>query len=625
MKVLAGIEIQKILSELASLKETYVSKIYQPKPTLLIIKLHSSKGNQFLKIISGKAIFRTQFKHETSRKIQSFCTTLRKTLHRAKLREIKQIGIDRIVELVFETKDKKYLLILELFSKGNFILCDSSKKILACASTQKWKDRQIKKGEIYKYPPLKENVLKTKSAITSELKKAKPKRIISAISSMGIGGDYAEEICLRKKINSSEELSEKNLKKVSEAISLFLKKIKDSSGYLIKEKDTLIDATLIKLKKYSKYKTLKAESFNNAVDSYFSTSIAIEKETEKSSKSQKKLKKIEKIISLQKKEKKKSEKKAKEFESNANLLYKHMSSLNHLFYLISKSSKDKIKNIENKETNGILIKNVNQKAKTLTLKIEGKTLSLSYLKSVGENANELYKKAKKLNSKIEKINEIILKSQEKLSNLDEKTELKKPKLKKQRKKQWFEKFHWFKTSGNLLAIGGKDASQNETLIKKHADSKDLVFHTELAGSPFFILKNGKEKAKPQDEKETAIAVASFSRAWKLGFGSTDVYRIFSEQVSKSAKAKEHLGKGAFMIYGKKKFFRNTELKLAIGKSNQTPMSGPVSAIKKHSQQAIILVPGKEKKSEIAKEISFKLKINIDEIMSILPSGDSKII
>ena len=36
-----------------------------------------------------------------------------------------------------------------------------------------------------------------------------------------------------------------------------------------------------------------------------------------------------------------------------------------------------------------------------------------------------------------------------------------------RKPHWFEKFNWFITSENLLVISGRDAQQNEILVKRY--------------------------------------------------------------------------------------------------------------------------------------------------------------
>ena len=58
-----------------------------------------------------------------------------------------------------------------------------------------------------------------------------------------------------------------------------------------------------------------------------------------------------------------------------------------------------------------------------------------------------------------------------------------------RKTFWFEKFSWFITSENYLCICGKDAHQNELIVKKYMSKGDLFMHCELHGAGVVILKN----------------------------------------------------------------------------------------------------------------------------------------
>lgn len=43
-----------------------------------------------------------------------------------------------------------------------------------------------------------------------------------------------------------------------------------------------------------------------------------------------------------------------------------------------------------------------------------------------------------------------------------------------RKPHWFEKFIWFISSENFLIVCGRDAQQNELLVKRHMDKGDVV-------------------------------------------------------------------------------------------------------------------------------------------------------
>ena len=52
---------------------------------------------------------------------------------------------------------------------------------------------------------------------------------------------------------------------------------------------------------------------------------------------------------------------------------------------------------------------------------------------------------------------------------------------------------------------------NEVLIKKHLEVNDLVFHTEMSGSPFFILKDGRSAGKSEIEEVAVLATSAYTR------------------------------------------------------------------------------------------------------------------
>ncbi|MBT3813972.1 DUF814 domain-containing protein, partial [Candidatus Woesearchaeota archaeon] len=178
-------------------------------------------------------------------------------------------------------------------------------------------------------------------------------------------------------------------------------------------------------------------------------------------------------------------------------------------------------------------------------------IEIDLTKSVDENAGTYFNLAKKAKKKIEGAKKAVEVSKKKLEKLqkdeDKFMEVETKKLeKKERKKEWYEKFHWFVSSEDFLCVGGKDATSNEIIVKKHTDKDDLVFHTEMAGSPFFIVKNG-QSAKEETINEAAQATGVYSRAWKLGHTTADVFYVKPEQVSKEAQSGEYMSKGSFMV------------------------------------------------------------------------------
>ena len=73
------------------------------------------------------------------------------------------------------------------------------------------------------------------------------------------------------------------------------------------------------------------------------------------------------------------------------------------------------------------------------------------------------------------------------------------------------KFREFTTSSGKLVLAGKNAENNEELIKQ-AEPEEFVFHTEKPGSPFVNIKD--KNPSSDDIKESAIFCAAKSQDWR---------------------------------------------------------------------------------------------------------------
>ncbi|MFC1768352.1 NFACT RNA binding domain-containing protein [Nanoarchaeota archaeon] len=254
------------------------------------------------------------------------------------------------------------------------------------------------------------------------------------------------------------------------------------------------------------------------------------------------------------------------------------------------------------------------------------SITLNVHKSVEENASVYFEKAKQMKRKIIGAKEAIDSTKIKLKKIEKEFIKESAPLieKKAIKREWYEKFRWFFTSENLLVIMGRDATSNEIVIKKHTNADDLVLHTDMAGSPFTIIKSEGKKIENASIEEAAIATASYSRAWKLGLTTLDVFYVKPDQVTKKAKSGEYLQKGAFMIYGKTNYL-HPKLGLAIGiDENGKIMCGPEKAIKVHTKTYFLITPGDIKSSDVAKKLQKKFSADIDDIIRALPTGGCKI-
>jgi len=279
----------------------------------------------------------------------------------------------------------------------------------------------------------------------------------------------------------------------------------------------------------------------------------------------------------------------------------------------------------------------------LNVSVENSIFPLNLRRSIQANATKYYTRAKKAKKKLEGVEKALRKPQAKIEELKQQIgrvkETRKP-LAKRRKKAWYEKFRWFHSSDGFLVIGGRDATTNEILVKKHMESHDIVFHADILGAPFVLIKTGGKTPPERTIRESAQLAASYSRAWREMLSAVDVYWVTPEQVNKSPPSGQYLRKGAFMIHGSKNFVRGVPLRVAIGvKMNEEEMrivGGPVEAIVNQTNVYVELIPGDQKSSGLAKQIRRLLaeraskalrkrilKISIEEIQRFIPLARGK--
>jgi len=143
----------------------------------------------------------------------------------------------------------------------------------------------------------------------------------------------------------------------------------------------------------------------------------------------------------------------------------------------------------------------------------------------------------------------------------------------QRKVYWFEKFAWFITSDNYLVVAGKDAQQNEQLVKKYLRPGDAYLHAEVHGAATCILrakrrrrKDGRTQVIPLSDqalRDAGTFTICRSSAWSSKM-VTSAYWVESHQVSKTAPTGEYLTVGSFMIRGRKNFLPASSLEMGLG-------------------------------------------------------------
>lgn len=365
---LSSMDLYFLSKELQLLIGAKIDKIYDLAKKQLIINFHvPSKGKKQLFIDAEKTLYLTDFKFPTSNP-SDFCMYLRKKLSNARLRSIKQLGFERILDLKFETKEGIYDLILELFSKGNIVLLKSN-KILIAADYQKWKDRVIKPKAEFTYPKREYNFLELdEKSLKEMLQKSNKESLVKSLAmDLGLGGIFAEEIIGIAGVDKDKkpaELGNKKIEKIIKAINQI--KSKEIKPEIIYEKDYVKDITPFKLNYYKNSRSESANTFSSALDNYFSN-LSIAKAREKQ---EKRLDSIKTIIKSQQLTIKKLENKEKEYTESAELLYQNYETISTLLKELNQISKEHSwQEIKEKLKGHKVIKEVNPKDKTIIVEL----------------------------------------------------------------------------------------------------------------------------------------------------------------------------------------------------------------------------------------------------------------
>jgi predicted ribosome quality control (RQC) complex YloA/Tae2 family protein len=297
---------------------------------------------------------------------------------------------------------------------------------------------------------------------------------------------------------------------------------------------------------------------------------------------------------------------------------------------------------------------------TVLVNLGGQEMELDFRKSVEENAADYFEESKTARKKATGAERAIDDKRHDISMIEEMPPPEeKPVIKKKKRKprkRWYERMRWFVSSQKFLIVAGKDAASNERLIKRHTDDRDLVFHTDIQGSAFVVikakatrgtmfasLKEGQPWPTPTKKEASEIAAAC-SKAWSKGLGNVDVYAARPDKVSKTPPSGMSLPKGSFMIQGEREWFRDVELKMSIGViiDKQLGMaeiiSGPVMAMRNFTKYFVTLQPGDTQAHDLAGEIKNKLafkatpeerplveQIELDSIKRLVPGGTGQIV
>lgn len=610
-------DIYALVKEFQNLIGSYVVNVYDINTQTICIKLRLCNKNKLNDINNSKTHELKYLIIESSMKFylldnfqavnetpSSFSSKLRKHIKNKKLEEFTQINQDRVINIKFGLDDeiknfKSFHLICEFYASGNIILTDNNYKILTLIHTFAYKDENnkinclIKVNETYPF-----NLTTTKINLTLETfkifinneiinidKKIKLKQFFMKLPLILFSPNVIEHVILCNnlkniKIDSSMKsnifdiLTDDVLLNIISDIT-YLFNIDKFNGYII-------DGNIIPFlyKQYQDIANIETYTdFTKASSNHFSKIDVSKLETKEIKKTKEKMetksKKDKIILNIQNQISGMEEKNKKNNKLIENIEL-NMTVIKDFFNLVINDEFNNVNDMNNTMTNSIKLieyTKYNNKIKFVFNNIE---YNWDISKTIYQNLNSAYETIKHTNSKLENAKKM-LDNNKKINKLEntiicESNNKYKLINIKEKKDYWFEQFNWFITSDGLFFVSGKNADQNEILVKKYFNDYDLYFHSEVFGSGSGILKINEKFNKEnfnvtnkyaKSIEECGNFLICHTKAWQTNVSNRS-YWVFKDQVSKTPESGEYNVKGAFIIRGNKNFIAANKMELGFG-------------------------------------------------------------
>lgn len=631
-----SLDIMFTVRELSKLLgEGFIDNIYIIEGSLILIRVRVAGDRYDILVDPPRRIHLTEFDYEKPRIPPNKCITLRRHIVGGRIRDISQHRFERIVVFSIATRRGDYKLYVELFREGNLILVDPYGRIISTLHSRRMRDRVVAPGVEFKLPPALglDPFSDSLDSIVEKLPSDDTSIARWMTLALGIPSPYLDEVLARMGLNKDAIVRDLP-KSVPLAIVETLRGMVSSiegppfrSYVYLSDEGVPVDFSPFKLSIYN----LRCEeypSFNSALDSYFHRLMLSEEYDRVAIARRKQATEIAKSIGRIEARISKLESEALDYKRIADTLSMHMDRLGMIASLILESKRLGMDDEEILREASNLARNLNLKLLDIdfrsglfTVKLNGYDVKLSFIEDVYGSISRYYSMYKRKYGEVESLRFKLEELRRNLSELESKI-VEYPLTQKVKvRRKWYEKFNFFISSEGFLVLAGRDASTNEILIKRYTSPEDIVFHADIHGAPFVVVKTEGRMPSEATIMEAAIFAASYSQAWRDGFSSLDVFYVSPSQLSKSPPPGHYIPRGAFRIIGSKNYVRSVPLELAVGlalsETGFEVMVAPVSAVKARTSVYVRIVPGVIAKDKLVELIKARL---IDKARKVFERG-----
>lgn len=624
-KEMTAFDVAAIASEMQGLVGGFLDKIFHWDGRNVLLRINvQGEGKKELMLKDGRWLHLVADRPETPDTPSGFAVHLRKVLYNTRIVSISQREFDRIVTMDLADRDGTYQVIFELIGDGNLIVVNDG-KIINALEQKRWRHRDVLIGAEYAYPPSR---FDPRTASAEEYQAAvltsKSDLVRTLATSVNLGGQYGEEVCLRTGLDKGRKASGMTAEEIaslrSATLSLFEALKEREFACLVSEGGEAVDATPYPLMVNEGYEREDMPTLSAAISAFLAKKRADEVKVDPE------LERLQRQLDQQLKGIEATEREAAVLQSQGDLLYTSYAevalTLERMNGLSRNTSWEKLKEQGVKVP---LVTSVEPQKKSFVMKLGEEQVTLDYTVSIDENANRLYSKAKELREKAAGAREALEETRKAMAKREAKG-LKDAQQTKDRmaptKRFWFESYKWFITSGGRLVLGGRDAKTNDQVVKKHLGDRERYAHADFHGAPSIVLKEGAE-ATDAEMREVCQFALCHSKAWNAGAAEGTAYWVLPDQVSKRPEAGEFAPRGAFIIRGKRNYEHHLPLEMVVAEVQfegaRKVACAPRESVS--SEKKVVIIPGKTPRGKASSALARAFGVPEEEISRILPPGD----
>ena len=618
---MSGVDLLAVVADLGRAMPLWIGKVYQYDQKLLGIRLNGQEHARYhILAESGRRFHRVQTAPEPPKLPSSFAMLLRKYLEGGRVLAIEQHGLERIVSFEIGRKETSYHLVFELFDEGNVVLCDADWTIIKPLWHHRFKDREVVPGAEY---TLKDRPAPIPGADAFRTLLADSDRdlVRTLATGLRLGGPFAEEVCVRAGVDRAAMANAVDPAPVYAALESLIREVVESPTPVLAGKGAW-PVPLAGMKVEATY-----PSFDEALEALYPLApppAAVAKTEALSREERIRRQQVTAVAGF--------EAKIARYERLAQVVYEQYTLASEVITTLATASRTRswqeiarvLKGADNPVAKRIV--RVDPATASVEVDLGGERVTLYVRETVEQNVERLYDQARKFKKK--RAGALAA-----MAVAPPKAAPKAAVAAKREKPRWYHRFRWFETSDGALVLGGRDAGQNEELVKRYMEGKDTFVHADVHGASVVIVKGPTERWD-----EVAQFAASFSGAWRAGHLTADVYAARPDQVSKTPEAGEYVGRGSFIVRGERTWFRSVPLGIAIGYGPTGVVGGPPSAVTPRAEVRVVLRPGPFEPNDTARQVlrtlrehlggdggrSAKAVLNTEAVARFVPPGGSEV-